>query len=109
MPAVRAHVDSNGARKGRLTSSARRTAGLEQAPVNVTDIDEGQPPDLAFVRLLAVIAPALRTPPAVSNENAPVPYPKEVEEGEVRQAIEIGLTGSGGQARQQHAESVRRR
>ena len=60
--------------------------------MDVTDIDEGEPPDLALVRLLAVVPPTLRAPPPVKDENTPVPHPKEVEEREVRQAIQIGVT-----------------
>ena len=76
MPAVRAHVDSDGPRKRRLKPSARRAARLKDARMNVTDINEGEPPDLALVRLLAVVAPALWTPPPVENENAPLPPPR---------------------------------
>ena len=40
--------------------------------MNVTDVHEGEPPDLALVRLLAVLAPTVWTPPTVKNENAAV-------------------------------------
>ena len=58
----------------------------------MTDVHEGKPPDLPFVRLLAVFSPTLRAPPPVKDENTPVPHPKEVEKREVRQAIQIGVT-----------------
>ena len=60
--------------------------------MNVTDVHEGEPPDLALVRLLAVLAPTVWTPPTVKNENAAVPHPEEFEEREVRQPIQIGVT-----------------
>ena len=60
--------------------------------MNVTDVHEGEPPDLALVRLLAVLAPTVWTPPTVKNENAAVPHPEEFEEREVRQPIQIGVS-----------------
>ena len=86
-------MNPNSPRQRRLTPAADGAPRLQQAPVQVTDINERQPPDLALVRLAAVGTPALRAPPPVEDEDAPLPDPEEVEEREVRQPIQIRMAG----------------
>ena len=59
--------------------------------MDVTHTDEGEPPDLPLVRLRTVATPALRTRPAVKNENTRSPTPKSAGERGVREPIQIGV------------------
>ena len=66
---------------------------LKQAAVHVTDIDEREPPDLALVRLRSIVDPTPGTPAPPASENAPLPHPEEVDEREVRQAMQVRMNG----------------
>ena len=95
MPIVRADLDPNGTAKRRLKPTAIRTARVEQAPVLVTDIDKGEPPHLALVGLVGLVAvskPAGRTPATLRSKNTPAPHAQELEKGDVRQAIQVRMT-----------------
>ena len=93
MAAVRADLDPDDARLRRLTAPAARAARLKQAPVPVADVDDAEPPDPALVRLAVVGPPILRAPALVDDEKPAVRGAEEVEEAEVRQAVEITVAG----------------
>ena len=78
---------------------AGRAAQLKQAPVPVANVDEAESPDLALVRLAAVGPPALRAPPPVDDEKPAVRGAEEIEEAEVRQAVEITVAGEAADGR----------
>ena len=77
--------------------------------MRVTDVDEGEPPDLALVRFIAIITPALGAPSPTKDENAPLPHAERSRNAKYDNGSKIGLTGQAFDRRSNTRTNVHRR
>ena len=89
--AVRANMQPDAPRKGRLEPAARRAPKVERTVVQIAAVDEGKPSQLALVRLTAVSAPTGGAPPLADGKDRPLVDTEQLGEREVAKGDVLAL------------------
>ena len=93
VPAVGADVEANAPGQRRLLTPTRHAARAEHGPMHRAHLHQRQPPQLALVGVVAVGAPALRTPAAPGVQKPSVGEVEQAGESCRRQPFEPVATG----------------
>ena len=89
MTAMGAHLKPDSTRERRLRPPTSRTPEVEEAPVHMARVHDGEPPDLALVRNRSVFFPASGTPPALPREEVTVGESEPLHEREKRKPTKL--------------------